>query len=104
MVGNGVALGIAFAVGLGLGTLFFGGLWLTVQRIPTASWPALLALGSFWGRSTVCVAGFYLVMDGGWARLVACFLGFLGARLALVRYWRPQRPSVAAVAPRGEPI
>jgi F1F0 ATPase subunit 2 len=103
VAGDGLGLGMAFAVGIGLGSLFFGGLWMTVRRIPKARWPACLALGSVWGRSIVCVAGFYLIMEGGWVRLAACFLGFLGARLALVRHWRPQHPPVAAVSPRGEP-
>ena len=102
MVGNGLALGMAFVAGIGLGILFFGGLWLTVQRISVSSWPALLALGSFWGRSAVCMLGFYLVMDGHWDRLAACLLGFLGARIVLVRYWRSERPSAAAVL-RGDP-
>jgi len=102
--GKGLALGTAFVIGIGLGILFFGGLWWTVQRLPTASWPALLALGSFWGRTAVCGAGFYLVMDGHWARLSACFLGFLGARTILVRHWRPRGASVTAAAPRGEPL
>lgn len=104
MAAYGLALAMAFAAGIGLSILFFGGLWLTVQRIPTAAWPGLLALGSFWGRSVLCIAGFYLVMDGHWTRLVACFLGFLLARLVLIRRWRSPRPSVAVAAPRGEPV
>ncbi len=103
MEGTSLVFGMAFTVGIGLGILFFGGLWLTVQRIPTASCPGLLALGSFWGRSAVCITGFYLVMDGDWARLLACFLGFLAARLVAVRHWRSPR-APALTTSQGEPI
>ncbi|ETX00017.1 ATP synthase subunit I [Candidatus Entotheonella palauensis] len=101
MEGQRLALEMAFGIGIGLGLFFFGGLWLTVQRIPMASRPALLALGSFWGRAAVCVAGFYLVMDGHWARLVVCLLGFLVVRFVLVRCWQLSHLAVATT-PRGE--
>lgn len=80
-------LGIPFAVGIGLGLFYFGGLWMTIQRLPTTSWPAVLTFGSFWVRSAACGWGFYWVMDGQWERLAACLLGFLGTRSVLIRRW-----------------
>lgn len=98
-----LALEMAFGAGIGLGLLFFGGLWLTVQRLSTTSRPALLALGSFWGRAAVCLVGFYVVM-GHWARLAACLSGFLVVRFVLVRCWRPPRLSISSPPPGGNRI
>ena len=93
---------MALMTGLALGGWYFGGLWVTVRRLPTASAPALLALGSFWLRLAVSVMGFYVVMDGQWERLLVCFVGFLGMRSVLMRRWRPERQSVAAAGARGK--
>jgi F1F0 ATPase subunit 2 len=81
---------LALAAGIVLGTFYFGGLWLTVRRLPTAQRPALLSLLSFFARLGVVLSGFYLVMDGHWQRLLACLLGFLGVRFLLVRRWGPE--------------
>ncbi len=67
------------------GLLFFGGLWLTVQRLPTARWPGLLLFASFALRALLAIGGFVLVMAGQWSRLLAGLLGFLLARIVLVR-------------------
>jgi F1F0 ATPase subunit 2 len=75
----------AFVAGLGLGLFYFGGLWLTVQKIPSMRWPGLWLLASYMGRTALCLAGFYLVMGGQWEWLIACFVGFLLARTLLVR-------------------
>ncbi|AGL03412.1 F1/F0 ATPase, subunit 2 [Desulfoscipio gibsoniae DSM 7213] len=80
---------IIFAVGLGLGLFYFGGLWLTVRRLPVARRPGLLAAGSFVVRTGGCLWGFYLVMAGQWECILACLAGFVTARLILVRQLRP---------------
>ena len=84
----------ALGAGIGLGIFYFGGLWLTVRRLPTARWPAFLSLLSFFGRLGVVLFGFYLVMGGPWERLLVCLLGFLGVRIILVRLWGPGRTSL----------
>ncbi len=80
----------ALVAGTGLGLFYFGGLWLTVQRLPTARRPAFFSLLSFFGRLGVALFGFYLVMGGHWERLLVCLLGFLGVRVILVRVWGPK--------------
>jgi F1F0 ATPase subunit 2 len=72
--------------GLGLGLFFFGGLWLTVRRIPEARRPVMLIIVSFLGRTGVSLAGFYLVAAGHWERLLVAIAGFFVARMLLVRY------------------
>ena len=97
-----LSLMIALMAGLALGGWYFGGLWVTVRRLPTAAAPALLALGSFWLRLAVSVMGFYVVMGGQWERLLVCFIGFLGMRSLLMRRWRPEPQSVATAGARGK--
>jgi F1F0 ATPase subunit 2 len=71
---------LALAAGLLLGAFFFGGLWWTVRKGVSAKRPALMFLGSLLLRTAVTVAGFYVVGDGHWQRLLACLLGFVIAR------------------------
>ncbi len=87
-----IGLLLAFAAGAGLSVFYFGGLWLTVQRVAEARRPKLLLLGSFFGRAAVILVGFYLVivaMGDRWELLVASLLGFILARSVLVRRWGP---------------
>lgn len=79
---------LAILVGVGLGGMYFGGLWLTVRRLPDAHWPVLLLLGSIVGRTTLTLVGFYLVMGGRWERILACLAGFILVRVVLVRWLR----------------
>ena len=83
---------LSLLAGVGLGLFYFGGLWLTTQRLHTARHPALLALGSFWARTGITLAALYLVMDGRWERLALSMAGFVVARLVLVERWKPQQP------------
>jgi F1F0 ATPase subunit 2 len=90
-------LALACVAGVGLGLFYFGGLWLTVRRLPNSPGPALLFMGSFVGRTALTVLGFYFVMDGRWERILACLAGFLLARQVLISRLRPDR---AAPLPR----
>ncbi len=82
-------LALALVVGLALGVVYFGGLWLTVKRLPTTRRPALLFFGSFLARTALVVAGIYLVMDGRWERVAVCLAGLLVARVVLTRRLGP---------------
>jgi F1F0 ATPase subunit 2 len=75
--------------GLALGAFYFGGLWLTVRRLPDSRRPALLALGSLAGRLGVTLLGMYLVTGGQWARIGVCLLGILVMRTILMQHWQP---------------
>jgi len=80
-----LALALALAGGALLGTFFFGGLWWTVQKGVVSERPALWFLGSLLLRTGLILAGFYFVSQGHWTRLVACLVGFLVARVLVVR-------------------
>ncbi len=79
------ALALALFAGASLGLFFFGGLWWTVQKGVTSERPALWFLGSLLLRTALILAGFYLVSQGHWSRLVACLLGFVIARFIVVK-------------------
>ncbi len=78
-------LALALLGGGLLGTFFFGGLWWTVEKGVTSDNPAIWFLGSLFLRTGVILAGFYFVSQGHWSRLVSCLLGFLIARIFVVR-------------------
>jgi F1F0 ATPase subunit 2 len=80
---------LAAVAGLLLGAIFFGGLYLTVRKGVSSRSPALWFFGSLVLRMTIVLAGFYLVSDGSWQRLVACFLGFVVMRLVVTWLTRP---------------
>lgn len=95
-MGPFIPLVLAWTAGMGLGLFYFGGLWLTLRRLPTCRWPALLLLGSYVGRTFAALVGFYLVMGGRWERVLACLVGFIMARFLLVSRLRPERLAVAS--------
>ncbi len=72
-----------------LGVLFFGGLWWTVRKGLASPRPALWFLGSLVVRTSVVLAGFYLVGGGDGKRLITCLLGFIIARFVVMRLTRP---------------
>ncbi len=95
-----VMLVLAGGAGVLLGAIFFGGLWCTVRKGVSSQRPALWFLGSMLVRTGIVVAGFYVVSDGRWERLVACLLGFVIARLLVTRLTR-SRPEARDSTTRG---
>lgn len=94
----------ALITGIALGGIFFGGLWWTVRKCVSAGQPALWIFGSGLLRMTGALAGFYLIADGHWERLLAALLGFVTARVIVTRLSRaPDRlaycPQEASHAP-----
>src|SRR5271155_850647 len=79
------ALVLALFAGALLGAVFFGSLWWTVHKAVKSETPALWFLGSLLLRTGMILAGFYLAAQGYWSRLVACLLGFLIARVIVVK-------------------
>jgi F1F0 ATPase subunit 2 len=81
-------LAFALVVGLLLGAIFFGGLWWTVRKGISSKSPALWFLGSMVLRMGIVLAGFYFIGRGDWQRLVTCLLGFIIARIIVMRLTR----------------
>lgn len=80
---------VLFLVGAVLGLIFYGGLWLTVHRLPTARHPVWLTLSSFWIRVGVVIFGLLLVVKGGWQHGLISVVGFTAARFSVSRYLIP---------------
>jgi len=78
-------LALALIAGALLAVIFFGGLWWTVQKGIRSERPALWFLGSLLLRTSIILGGFYFVSQGHWLRLAACLLGFLIARIIVMR-------------------
>jgi len=85
------ALSLVLALGAGgvIGAMFFGGLWWTVRKGLTSKKPSLWFFGSLVVRTIIALAGFYLVSGGQWKRLLACLLGFVIARIIVIRLTGP---------------
>jgi F1F0 ATPase subunit 2 len=89
-----LVLALAWAAGGGLGFLFFGGLWWTVRKAVSSQKPALWFFTSLLARMSFALAGFYFAAGGEWDRLLVCLLGFVGARLIVIRLTRAaQKPT-----------
>lgn len=90
-------LAAAFAAGMILGLLYFGGLWATVNRLGGARRPELLVLVSFVARAALVLTACYVVMGHRWERLVAYMAGFVLVRTLMVRHYR--EPALPASQP-----
>jgi F1F0 ATPase subunit 2 len=77
-------LAMAWAAGVLLGGIFFGGLWWTVRKGISSKQPALWFFGSVLLRTSVTLGGFYFVSGGHWERLLSSVVGFLMASLLVM--------------------
>ena len=85
---------LALGAGSLLGFIFYGGLWLTVSKGLTSTHAHWWFMGSFWLRLAIALGGFYLVAQGDWKNLLACFIGFVLARVS-VRVLTKEPPDAA---------
>ena len=90
-----LSLALALLAGAFLGGLFFGGLWWTVQKAVLSKYAALWFFGSQLLRTSIALAGFYFIGHDHWERLLVCLLGFVIARLIVIRF-----TCTAAYAPK----
>lgn len=75
----------ALIAGMLLGAIYFGGLWWTVRKILASPRPAQWLIVSLLLRLGFTLPGFYLVAGADWKRLLACLLGFIIARVIVIR-------------------
>ena len=80
---------LGFGVGLCVGTLYFIGLWKTVRALPNRTNPHWFVLASFLARAALVLGVFVLVAREGALAMIACMVGFLVARVLMVRRFRP---------------
>ena len=84
-----LSLVLALVTGVLLGAMFFGGLWWTVQKGVSSKRPALWFFGSLLLRTSIVLAGFYILARGHWENLLMGILGFVLARLIVTRLTGP---------------
>lgn len=77
-----------------MGVLYFGGLWLTLQRLQGSRRPAFLVMGSLAARLALMFLGLYFITGGAWARIGAYLLGFFVMRTIMIRAWGVTPPPV----------
>ena len=99
-----VMLALAGIAGAALGAIFFGGLWWTVRKGVASKRPALWFFGSQLLRTAIVLAGFYLVSDGRWQRILACLIGFFVARFIVTLSLRPAACPPAPARQGGAPV
>ena len=88
MIAQAVDLLAFAAIGVVLGALYFGDLWLTIRRLPRLNHPMLWLLAGTFARLALVLAAFYLLSQGHWARLLGCLVGLLTVRLYLLHRTR----------------
>lgn len=86
MMTNTEMVVVGVLAGLVLGTVFFGGLWLTTVRLSRSRHVLILTVGSFVGRSLVSLAGLFLVARFvGFVGIVSSLLGFVAMQIVFLR-------------------
>jgi F1F0 ATPase subunit 2 len=97
MMNETLTLVSALVTGVLLGAMFFGGLWWTVRKGVSSKRPALWFFGSLLLRTSIALAGFYFIARGHWERMLVCLLGFIMARLIVMRLTRAaEKPTYLA--------
>ena len=88
-----LSLVLSFIAGMGLGLIYFGGLWLTLKHLPHYKRPILMTMASFLVRTAVVLLGFYLLVKGNHLdRLLVAVVGFIIMRIIVVRPKIPKAP------------
>ena len=75
---------IAFIVGILVGSLFFGGLYLTVKKLTSLKYPALFMMLSLIVRLVILTGGIYLIMDGGIKNVLSAMAGIILVRFVMI--------------------
>jgi F1F0 ATPase subunit 2 len=80
---------IAAVAGILMGIIYFGGLWLTIQRMSQVNRPILILSGSFIIRLGMVLVGFYLVSDGRLEFLAVSLVTFFMTRFYFISKIQP---------------
>ncbi|MEL6116394.1 ATP synthase subunit I [Photobacterium sp. SP02] len=85
---NNLWLVAPLIMGIVLGIIFFGGLWLTVQKTIASDYVALWFFSSLLVRTGIVLTGFYWICGDNWQHWLAALVGFSLARWAIIRLTR----------------
>jgi len=84
-------MALAWSMGLLLGTLFYGGLWWTVNKAVKSQTPSHWLVGSMILRLSLVLTGLYVVSGTGLQHLGMALLGVLMVRQVAFFITRPER-------------
>lgn len=76
---------VTFVTGVLLGSIFFGGLWWTVQKLISSKRSAFWFICSLLLRTGITLIGFYFIAHNHFDRLLVCLFGFIIARYIVIR-------------------
>lgn len=82
---------LAFFIGIILGILYFGGLYLTVQKIYKSKNPSFLMVISLVIRMGGLVAAFFYISKNGYKNILFTLLGIIVARFIMIYVARKQK-------------
>jgi F1F0 ATPase subunit 2 len=82
---------VSALAGVVLGIIFYGGLWLTLQRLGQAKHMTALLATSLLVRSGLALGGFYLISAGRLDRLAICLATFWVTRLFFIKTLQPEK-------------
>lgn len=82
-----ILIGGGLAAGGVMGYLYFRGLWWTLEHMQAQRHPYALLILSFFVRSVLVAAGFYLLLKIRWEMVALGVVGFMAIRYVLVRIW-----------------
>lgn len=80
-----VKLIISLSAGGLLGWIYFWGLWKTVRLMVSRKHAGWIAAASFGVRAGFVITGFYLLLMLDWQYLAVAMVGFLAARVIVIR-------------------
>jgi F1F0 ATPase subunit 2 len=80
---------IAALAGILFGIIYFGGLWLTIQKMSQVDRPVVLLIASFIVRLGLVLVGFYLVSNGRLELLAVSLVTFFLTRFFFISRIRP---------------
>ncbi|MDW7671748.1 MAG: ATP synthase subunit I [Bacillota bacterium] len=75
---------MGFFGGVVLGLVFFGGLYWSVQQLPTVKHPGLLMMASLLVRMAVLLTGLYFLMAGEIKNLLAAVVGVMLMKFVMI--------------------
>lgn len=81
---------LGYLIGLTLGLIFFGGLYLSVRNISGHKHPAAYMLIGTTLRMFILLTGFFLLRNQGAIVMIMALLGVMSVRLVMVRWQKKE--------------
>lgn len=76
----------SFFSGIILGLVFFGGLYYTTQKLPSAKMPGLIMIASISLRMIILIGGLYFIYSGDLIRLLIGIVGVFISKYIVIRF------------------